>query len=155
MASGANEVVVTWKDRLGRVARVVFFVAKSIVDPKDPVIVGLIALIEKIARAKATLISLGGSESFSGTAGTGFYSTSEDKAQMSVLDADGKSHNWKIPGITPEILEADHETINPADASGFVAKWVGDVHTYVAGQGGAAMTATFQGKRLMRKRLKH
>jgi hypothetical protein len=153
VASAATEVVVTWKDRIGKVARIVFYVAATIVNPDDPVIKGLIALIEKIIRAKATQIEVHNAQAFNGSAGSQAYSTCEDKAQLALLDADGKSHNWKVPGLKGSILDTDGETVKPSAAA--VATWITDVSTFVEGPGGVAVTTAFEGHRLMRKRLKH
>ena len=153
MAGQANKVCVTWKDRLGKVARIVFYVATTIVDPKDPVILGLLALIERISRAKATQIELSAVTAYSGTAGTQAYSTCEDKAQISMIDNNGKAHNYKIPGLKPTILDTDNETIKTGVVP--VSTFITDMVTYACGPGSVLLKSTAYGKRLMRKRLKH
>ncbi len=113
----------------------------------------MIALIERICRAKATAIEIASSEAYSGTAGTQAYSTCEDKAQLSIIDADGRSHNFKIPGLKASILDTDHETVKVSVTP--TSTLVGDIATYCCGPGGTLMESTAIGKRLMRKRLKH
>jgi hypothetical protein len=151
--AAATQVTVTWKDRLGKVARVVFYVAASVVDPDNTIIKGIIALMEAIARAKATQIEIGNSTSFSGTAGQQSYSTCEDKAQLAMLDSNGKSHNFKVPGLKASILDTDHERVKTESTP--TSTLLSDISTYCCGSGGSAITSTTIGKRLMRKRLKH
>jgi len=150
----STKVVVTWRDKFLRITKVVLYVASTVVDPNNTIITGLIALMKAINEAYPTEASTGIAETFTGTFGTGGYSTCEDKAQMALVSSEGLSSNYKIPAPVVGIFESDTYTVDPANT--LVTAWITAMSTYAVGQSAVdTLTSTFQGKRLRHKNLKH
>lgn len=153
MAALCTRVKVTWRDRYGQQATVIFHIAPGVINPSDGRILAIIAALEAACRAKAVRIELSQISGIVGSASAGVAYVSQDKALMNGIDGDGQAHNWKVPSLKPSILLADKETIDMTNAS--VTAYVAAVLAGAQGRGGAAITAVTDGHRTMGKRLKH
>lgn len=113
--AGTTKVTVVLKMIWGPTARFVFHMASTVVDPTDPLILGLIAVLEGITRGKAIQIeiSLSAASVASATADANYVSI--DKALIRFHDAQGVNHSYKVPGPIPSIIESDKETIDMSD----------------------------------------
>jgi len=109
---------VTLKVRVlhGPACAFVFHVSSSIVDPDDPVILGLIAVLEAVTRGKVLSIEISLRAATEGSAATGVPYISEDKALMRFTDEFSQAHAYKIPGLMESILNANHETVDATNA---------------------------------------
>lgn len=113
--AGTTKVTVTIKCYLGFNARFSFHVASTVVSPTDPIITGLITVLEAITRGKAIEIEISLSAATAATVTTGVAYVSEDKALMRFKDEFGVGHAYKTPGLLATLLEADKETIDATD----------------------------------------
>jgi hypothetical protein len=153
MAAG-NRVSVEFKSRLLRICKVVFYVASTVVNADDPVIKGIIALIERIVQGKGITSTIAISTGVSSTAGTGSYSTAEDRCLLSMQMTDGPASNFKIPGPAPsDFLTADKESIDAAGPN--ISGLVTAVMNHCVGQDGVShYTGEVKGHRIETKRIK-
>jgi hypothetical protein len=153
VAALCTRVKVTWKDRYGQQASVVFHVAAGIVNPDNVGVQAIIVALEAAMRAKALKIELSQVNAVTGSATSGVNYVMQDKALFRFTDQDGQAHNWKIPGPGSGIFSTDDETVLPADSD--VAAYISAVTTHAKGRGGANITTFTSGYRTTsRKRLK-
>lgn len=136
MAAEANTVTITFKTKLLKFVKIVLKVATTVVDPKDAVIKGIIELIERIIQAKAQTVELAVSKSFTGTAGTGSYSSVRDRVRMNLLDGDGRSHPFQIPSPKAADFLSDKEGAD-FGAGTPMAALVTSLTTYATAQDGS------------------
>lgn len=113
--AATTKVTVTLKLAWGPQARFSFHVASTVVSPTDPIITGLITVLEAITRGKAIEIEISLSAGTAATVTTGVAYVSEDKALMRFKDENGVGHAYKVPGLLATILDTDKETIDTTD----------------------------------------
>jgi hypothetical protein len=113
--AGTTKVTVTLKVYWGPQARFSFHVAASVVSPTDPIVTGLITVLEAITRGKAIEVEISLSAGTAATVTTSVAYVSEDKALMRFKDENGVGHAYKVPGLLATILSTDKETIDAAD----------------------------------------
>ena len=154
MAAGsANQVELTFKTKLLKTFRVIVYVASTVVDAKNPIIIGLVALLEALAQAKCIQTALSVTASSAESPAAGAYNTSEDRVRISILRNNDKSANFSIPAPNPAIFLPDKETIDPGNAS--VIAFLTAMHNNAVGQDGVvAYTNDINGHRDARKRVK-
>lgn len=123
----------------------VFHVDPGIVSPTNGIITGMIAVLEAVTRGKAIGIEISLVAETGGSAVSSAAYISEDKALMRFSDGQGQGHTYKVPGLLPAILEADKETIDPANS--FVLAYIAAVNTYAKGRGGNSVATFVSGHR--------
>lgn len=149
--AAATRVTVTWGDRYGNHARIVFYMAPGIVDPTDADVQAVVAAINYFCRASALTIELSQVEGLVDTPGTGAYANVEDKMITSFLDASNAPHNWKIPGIKAALLLTDNETLDAANAT--VITWTSAVLANALGSNGEPLSSFSGGHRSINRKL--
>lgn len=149
--AAATRVTVTWGDRYGNHARIVFYMAPGIVDPTDGDVQAVITAINYFLRASALTIELSQVEGLVDTAGTGAYANVEDKMITSFLDSSNAPHNWKIPGIKAALLATDKETLLVGDAT--VDAWIAAVIANAMGSNGEPIASFSGGHRSINRKL--
>jgi len=133
--------------------RMSFYVPGAVVDPTDATIQAIITKLNAITRAVAIEIELTVIHAVTASATVGAAYVSEDKAQFSFTDENGKSHNYKVPGPKASIIDTNKENIKLTDAD--VIAYKSAVLTYARGRGGADVTVLVAAtRRENRKRLK-
>jgi len=153
MAAG-NRVSVEFISKVGRVCKVVFYVLSTVVNADDPVVKGLIDLIERIIQAKAKATTIAISTEYAATPTNSAYGTVEDRMLLDIGDDATNSHNWKIPGPkTTDFLSTDKENVDFSNAA--VAALVTAIQTYAFNQDGVTpMGSESLGHRIELKQLK-
>lgn len=133
--------------------RISFYRDGAISDPLEAGIQAVIAKINACTRAVALEIELTVFRDIAGSATAGAAYVSEDKGLFDFTDEDGKAHNYKIPGIVPDVLDANKETIDITNP--LVTPYITAVTTYCTGRGGATVDQLVKAYRTEnRKRLK-
>lgn len=151
MAAASSEVVITWLDKLGKTCKTIFYFAASISGPTNTAIVALIALVKALTQCTPIQIAVSGKEVLTATLGSGPYS-SEDKAVMTILDSNNKSHNFGIPMPKSSILLANKETVDLTNTD--VIAFFDAMNINATGEGGATLETLEKGTRRMKKPLK-
>ena len=149
MAAAATKATLTWKDRLGKIARVAVYILSTITNPNDAVVNAVRTVLAAISKALNPEASLAITTSFTGTAGTGSYSNIEDRVLMRFKDANGKPHTFRIPCPKSTIFTSDKETVDVANSA--VIAWKNAVIANCLTKAGVAIT-TFLGGRRSRKK---
>ena len=111
MAS-ATKVTVVIQTKLLRDVTVEFYVPSTVVNPADPIIVGIVAAIEALISAYVVSITISLQAAHSGTFTTGAYNTAQDRAMVSIADANGRPHNYRLTAPKPSLFTADTVSLN-------------------------------------------
>lgn len=153
-ATAANQVTMTFRTKLLKTFRVVLYVAKSVVDPKNAIIVGLVDLIEKITQGWCEQITLAIPNAVTHTGTTSSYNAAEDRLRFTLVGENGKPHNWSLGGPKAAVFKSNKEFIDPTASP--VTALVTAFHTYATGQDGESTIGdTISGHRAAtRKRVK-
>jgi len=145
----ANQANLSFRDRLGKAAKVVLYVAAAVTDPSSATVQAIRNAIVAILDALNYKASISITAAFADTVAGGAYSTCEDKVLMVFKDVNGKRHSYKIPGPDPAIFQLDAETVDPTNpaVATFTAAWIANVKT----QAGDALDSFVYGRRIMTK----
>ena len=92
-----------------------FHVPADVVSPTDPIITGLITVLEAITRGKVLHIVISLSKGTTNDFVAAVAYKSGDKALMRFTDENGVSHAYKVPGLLASIIEDDKEGIDSED----------------------------------------
>lgn len=149
--AAATRVTVTWADRFGNSARVVFHLAAGIVDPSDAAVIAVVNLLKYFTKCVGLTIEISQVDNLVDTPGTTAYANVEDKMITTFLDEASGPHNWKIPGIKTTLLETDHETLDKTNAT--VIAWYGAVLTNAVGPNGEPLSSFSGGHRSINRRM--
>lgn len=144
--AGSTKVTIVIKLKWGPQGRFAFHVPSTVVSPTDPIVTGLIAVLEAITRGKAIHIEISLSAATVATASSGVAYVSEDKGLFRFKDAQGVGHAYKTFGLLPAILESDKETIDPTN--GLVLAYTGAVTSNAKTQSGDDITTYVSGHRV-------
>lgn len=148
-----TKVTVIYSPLHGVDFRMSFYVNGAVTDPLDTAIQAIITKLNAVTRAYGIELELTVMHNVAASPTAGAAYVSEDKGQFVFTDANGKAHNYKVPGIKAAILDGNKETINQA-ATG-VPAYITAVTTYARGRGGADVTTLISAtRRENRKRLK-
>lgn len=130
----------------GPSGKLTFYVDASVVSPSDPIILGLIAVLEDICRGSPIQLTISLSAAPSASVTTGVAYVSEDKALFRFKDDDGVGHAYKIPGFLAAILQSDKETVNNGNA--LVIAYKNAVLTNAKTRNNEAITVYVSGHRI-------
>ncbi len=123
-----------------------FHVSSAIVDPTDPVILGLITVLDGVTRGKAVHIEISLQAAIASTAASGVPYVSEDKAFFRFRDDTGTPHNFKVMGPKTTIFEsANTEVVDLTNAD--VIDFTDAMTTYARGRGGDVISVIINGYR--------
>jgi hypothetical protein len=149
--AGTTRVTVVIKCKWGPRANFSFHVASTVVAPDDPIVTGLITVLEAITRGKAVSIEISLSAANAGSATSAVYYKSEDKALMRFIDDNGTGHAYKLSSFKAATLEGDRETIDPANS--FVIDFTDAVVANARTRSGDLISAFISGHRTENRNL--
>lgn len=152
--AGATRVTLTLKSKLLKEVSVDFYVPSSIVDPDDSIIVGLVAVVEKLISAYVIKITITLAAVHTGAVAAGPYNAAQDRLFLSIDDDAGRPHNYRLTAPTASCFEAD--TVTPKVGSSPLKDLIDEINaSALAEDGSTGMTDLGEGFRTeFRRRLK-
>lgn len=144
--ANSNRLTLNWVDIAGKVAKVAVLVAAAVIDPSGAVVTAIRNAIAAVSRSKNNKATLSRPSAGTGAASDGVYEDIEDKAVMTFVDANGKTHNFKLPAPKAAIFMADKQTVDKTNA--LVIAYAGAMTDNARTHEGASLITFVGGRRI-------
>jgi len=128
----------------GKICKVLCLIGAAIIDPTGAAIVAIRNVIDALSSAKITGASISKTATANVTSATGVYGDDQDKAFLTLVDANSQHETYRIGSPNENIFDEDGQVLPAAPGMPAFISWV---TTNAKSASGAAITAYVGGQR--------
>jgi len=147
--AASNRLKIIVRTYGGTVAKIAILIGAAVVDPSGAAVAAIRAAIDAVTKGEQTRASISQPGSYSTTSAAGAYEDDQDKMSITIADAVGQYHSFRVPAPKASCFQAGTDRVNLSDPG--VVAFVNYIVANCKSKSGAALVAAIGGRRIRLK----